>query len=265
MNKKTFKCTVAYRGTHYYGWQRQSKVVTVQGMIEYALQKFFGKEIKTAGASRTDAGVHAYGQVMSMQVETKMTAHGVMCVLNGLLPPDIRIMRCVEEEGFNARWNVRKKFYRYIIHNSAVTYPVYDGLCWELDKKLDIAGMQPLLPLFKGEKNYFSFSSSGSGHSGYIRTVDDIKIKKQGRWVMIDFKAKSFLYNMIRKIMSALVSCSLGEMTKQDVEKMFKNEDRSVLRHMAPPGGLYLVKIIYNKSGSCNVERGAENETQDED
>jgi tRNA pseudouridine38-40 synthase len=266
MNKKNFKCTVSYRGTAYYGWQRQTKFTTVQGMLEYALEKFFGREIKTTGASRTDAGVHAYGQSVSFQIETKMPAYNVMRVLNDLLPPDIRIMSCAEAEGFNARWNVRKKFYRYLIHNSAITYPMFAGLCWQLPGRLDTGKMKKALPLFIGEKNYFSFSSSSEGHKDHVRKIDSIKIQRQGKWIIIDLKARSFLYNMIRKIVSSLVSFAQGELSLQDIERMFKKEDRSINKHMAPADGLYLVKIIYNRNAEVGTRKPElKEETEDED
>ncbi len=264
MRRKTFKLILAYKGTAYSGWQRQTSQPTVQGMLEYAISKYFGREIKTTGASRTDAGVHAYGQTVSFQVETKLEARGVMSVLNGLLPPDIRIMRCGEKEGFNARWNVRKKFYRYLIHNSPAVYPVLAGLCWQMEDRLDAEKMRSILPLFKGEKNYFSFSSAGTQYKDYLRTVDSIKIKKQGKWIITDFTAKSFLYNMIRKIMSALVSYAQGGLAKKDVERMFSQQDRSISRHTAPAGGLYLVKIIYG-SADCGLRIAEEKRETEED
>ncbi|HRU39905.1 MAG TPA: tRNA pseudouridine(38-40) synthase TruA, partial [Candidatus Goldiibacteriota bacterium] len=99
MSQKTFKCTVSYRGTAYYGWQRQSELPTVQGLIEFSLEKFFGHHVKTAGASRTDAGVHAYGQVFSFSVDTKIPAANIMRALNDILPHDIRIIACEEKPG----------------------------------------------------------------------------------------------------------------------------------------------------------------------
>jgi tRNA pseudouridine38-40 synthase len=256
---------VSYKGSAYHGWQRQAKQVTVQGMIEFALEKFFGGEVKINGASRTDAGVHAYGQVFSFQLETRIPAFNIMRVLNDLLPPDIRIMDCREIEGFHARWNVRKKFYRYLIHNSAIKYPFYEGLCWQLDGKLDVEKMRSALSLFKGKKDYTAFSGAGSQQKDFIRTVDSIKIQKQGKWIMIDFKAKSFLYNMIRKITAALVSHGLNEMSKHEIEQMFKTGDRSINRHMAPGEGLYLVKIIYNNA-KCEVRNAEEGQgSGDED
>jgi tRNA pseudouridine38-40 synthase len=245
MSRKSYKCVVSYKGSAYHGWQRQEKQVTVQGMIEFALLKFFGGEIKIYGASRTDAGVHAYGQVFSFQLATRIPAQNIKRVLNDLLPADIRIMDCREEEGFHARWNVRKKFYRYLIHNTAIKYPLYTGLCWQLDAKLDLEKMRSILSLFKGKKDYRAFSGSGTQHKEFMRTVDSIRIRKQGKWVIIDFMAKSFLYNMIRKITAALVSYGMGEMSRHEIEQMFKTGDRSINRHMAPGEGLYLVKIIY--------------------
>lgn len=250
MPSKNYKCTVSYRGTAYHGWQRQKDTATVQGMIEFALEKFFGGPVMINGASRTDAGVHAYGQVFSFRLETRIPAQNIRKVLNELLPPDIRIMDCREIADFHARGGVRKKFYRYVIHNSAITYPLYSGLCWQLQDRLNIEKMRALLGLFKGKKDYKAFSGSGTQHKDFLRTVDSIKIKTEGKWVIIDFKAKSFLYNMIRKITAALVSHGLGEMSKNEIERMFTTGDRSINRHMAPPEGLYLVKIIYGSPES---------------
>jgi tRNA pseudouridine38-40 synthase len=267
MGRKDYKCVVSYRGDAYHGWQRQPNIMTVQGMIEFALLKFFGGEIKTHGASRTDAGVHAFGQVFSFQLETRIPAANIKSVLNDLLPPDIRVVDCAEREGFYARWNVRKKFYRYLINNTAVKYPFYEGLCWQLDRKPDIEKMKAAGQLFKGEKNYKAFSNSGIQHEDFIRTVDSININKQGKLIIIDFKAKSFLYNMIRKITGALVSHGLNELSANEIERMFKTGDRSINRNMAPPDGLYLVKIIYKSAESkASPDSGNRNpEAREED
>lgn len=258
MSRKSYKCTVSYKGTAYHGWQRQNDQATVQGVIEFAMEKYFGGQVKTFGASRTDAGVHAYGQVFSFQLETRIPAYNIMRVLNDLLPPDIRIMNCEEIEGFHARWNVRQKFYRYLIHNSNIKYPHLSGLAWQIQGKLDVEKMKSLLPLFKGKKDYTAFSGSGNQHKDFMRTVDSINIKKQGKWIILDFKAKSFLYNMIRKITAALVSHGQAGMSRNEIEQMFKTGDRSINRHMAPGEGLYLVKIIYNKGGGGKAEGGGE-------
>ncbi|HDQ25459.1 MAG TPA: tRNA pseudouridine(38-40) synthase TruA [bacterium] len=248
MTVKNFRLTLSYNGAGYYGWQKQSKFLSVQGLLEYALEKFLGAGVKTTGASRTDAGVHAYGQVVNFRAHTPLDAAGMKAVLNGLLPEDIRVINAsLCNPGFNARHNVRKKLYRYVIRNSGIMYPFYRDFCWHLDKKTDTEKIKAVLPLFEGVKDYFSFTRSGGETENYERRVDSIKMTCRGRDIFLDFTAKSFLYNMIRKITAALVCVGDGEMNEGDIRKMFEARDRRLCRHLAPPGGLYLVKIIYER------------------
>jgi tRNA pseudouridine38-40 synthase len=246
--RKNFKCTVAYDGSPYYGWQKQDNFVTVQGMIEYALEKTFNHKIPTKGASRTDAGVHAYGNVFSFSAETPMDGKGVKAVLNNILPEDIRIMECISAEGyFHPRNNVRKKFYRYVIYNSPVAYPFQRKYAWHIEGKLNVRKTNEALPLFAGRKNYTAFSASGSEAEDFVRSFDSIKVKKAGKLVILDFTGRTFLYKMIRKVTAALVSYAFGKLSKADIEEMFTAQDRKLLKGCAPAGGLYLVKIIYRK------------------
>lgn len=247
MSIKNLKCTVAYKGTAYSGWQKQQKFLTVQGLIEYAIFKLFGGEIKTTGASRTDAGVHASGQVFNFCVETKIEPDGVRKMLNGLLPQDIRIKECVETNPFfSSRHNAREKFYRYLIYNRRNMPPVYNDIAWHVYDKLDPEKIQEILPLFKGKKNYFTFSAS-SDTKRYEREIKSIKIKVSGPWIIMDFRGRSFLYNMIRRMAAAFVDYAKGGTTMADVEEMFSVNDRSNLTSTAPAHGLHLIKIIYNK------------------
>ena len=248
MQKKTFKCVVSYNGTGYFGWQRQKDAPTIQGIIEYSLTKFFNKEIKIQGASRTDAGVHAFGQVFSFQVDTDIDGLNIKKILNDLLPPDIRIISAKEVSlDFNARYNVRKKFYRYVIHNSRILYPFYNDFCWHINDYIDIKKINKILPLFYGPRDYFSFSGSATEYDNHIREINKIKIKKVNQWIFFDFFAKSFLHNMIRKITGTLISYLLDKITEDNIKKMFEVHDRTISNTMAPPQGLYLVKIIYEK------------------
>lgn len=249
MSKRIFKCIVSYNGTNYFGWQRQKNAPTIQATIEYALSKFFNREIKIIGASRTDAGVHALGQVFSFQIETKIESSNIKNILNDLLPQDIRVISVSESpENFNVRYNVREKFYRYVIYNGKILYPFYNNFCWHILDKLNISRMKNILCLFQGEKNYFSFSGSGTDYDSYIRKINDIKIKTKDNWVFIDFFAKSFLQFMIRKITAVLISFSQDIISREEIEKMFAIQDRTISNKIAPPQGLYLVKITYEKN-----------------
>jgi len=261
MSKKIIKCVVAYNGTNYFGWQRQKNAPTVQGTIEYSLSKFFNREIKILGASRTDAGVHAFGQVFSFQIDTEIGASNIKNILNDLLPQDIRIVTAREASpNFNARYNVREKFYRYVIFNGGFLYPFYVNFCWHIHDMIDINKIQQILPLFNGEKNYFSFSGSGTEYGNYTRKINRISIRKKSKWIFVDFFARSFLHFMIRKITGTIIAFSLGKISKEEIEKMFMIQDRTISNTVAPPQGLYLVKIIYEKKLSKVTESRDNNE-----
>ncbi len=261
MSKKTIKCVVAYDGTNYFGWQRQKNAPTIQGNIEYSLSKFFNKEIKILGASRTDAGVHSFGQVFSFQIDTEINAANIKNILNDLLPQDIRIVSASEADpNFNARYNVKEKFYRYVIFNSNFLYPFYRNFCWHVYDLIDIQKIKQILPLFRGEKDYFSFSGSGTEYDNYIRKINRINIMRKNKWIFFDFFGKSFLHYMIRKITGTFIAFSLGKISKEDIEKMFLIRDRTISNTVAPPQGLYLVKIIYDKKLSKDISNGDNDE-----
>ncbi len=245
---KNFKCIVSYDGTNYYGWQKQKDLPTIQGVIEYCLEKIFNKKINICGASRTDTGVHSLGQVFNFKVDTPITDYGLKKILNSLLPDDIRIKNVsYAPDSFLARVNVKKKFYRYLIYNSLFLPPFLKNYVWHIERKIDIKKIKEILPFFKGKKNYFSFTTSDPGIKNYERQILNINIKKENKIIIFDFFGQSFLYNMIRKIVGCLIEFVFDKLTKDDIELMFKKEDRTIIKNIAPPQGLYLVKIIYNK------------------
>ncbi len=244
---KNFKCIVSYDGTNYYGWQKQKDFLTVQGIIEYCLEKIFNEKINIIGASRTDARVHAYGQVFNFKIDTKIKNYGLKKMLNSLLPDDIRIKNIFyADNNFSSRFNVKKKFYRYLIYNSFFLPPFLRNYVWHIEKQIEIKKIKEILHLFKGKKNFFSFSTSDDKIKDYEKIIYNINLKKQGKLLILDFFGQSFLYNMIRKIVGCLIEYSFDKITKKDIELMFKNEDRTILKTIAPARGLYLVKVIYN-------------------
>ena len=246
MPKTVFKCTASYNGEPYSGWQKQKTDTTVQGTIEYALEKYFGHPVKTSGASRTDAGVHAFGQVFIFTVDTKLEPENIMAIMNDMLPPDIRIINAEKTgKSFHPRHNVRKKLYRYVIFNGRTMYPFYRGRCWHIEKRIDVSKMKEAAGFFRGVKDYYSFSGSGADTKTFEREVEKIRIKKAGNFIMVDFTARSFLYNMIRRMVSVMVSYALGDLSSADIEKLFSSRDRTLIKKIAPGEGLYLVKITY--------------------
>jgi len=251
MDIKNFKCTVAYKGTSYYGWQKQRNFLTVQGILEYALEKIFAKQIKTHGASRTDAGVHAFGQVFSFKIETSLRPENVKNILNDLLPDDIVIKNAEEVNyDFTPRENVREKFYRYIVYNAPFLHPVYKGLCWQVEGRIDIGKIRQILPIFTGNKNYFSFSKSGSDDRQFVRSIDKLRVVKKNKWIYFDYEGQGFLYQMLRKITSVFIMFAKDKIEKGLVEEMFEKQDRRLFGYIAPPDGLYLMKITYNKGAN---------------
>ncbi len=248
MPEKIFKCIVSYDGSDFSGWQKQKNAVTIQGTIEYALYKYFGFPVKIYGAGRTDAGVHAFGQVFNFSAETRLNGSNLLAIMNDMLPPDIKVID-VSEAGtkFSARHGVRKKFYRYVIYNSPVFYPFYSGKCWHVAEKINTKKLKESFSYFRGEKDYFSFSSSGSDPGSYTREIEKIKMSKIGRFIAIDFFGKGFLYNMIRKTVHIMACYALDRITGKEIEGIFARRDRSLIKSMAPAAGLYLVKIIYEK------------------
>jgi tRNA pseudouridine38-40 synthase len=242
-----YKLTISYDGTGYVGWQTQPGKPTIQGVIENLLFKVFGKQITLRYPSRTDAGVHAYGQVASFKCESEYSAERMQKILNTQLPPDISILDvkvCGPE--FDARKALKKK-YTYRISNAPIRSPFYINRVWWLKYKLNKNDMLKAFDLFIGEKDFKAFMGSGTEVKTTIRNIYAIDIKQDGHEMNISFTGNGFLKHMIRNIVGTVVEVGIGRYGVQDVVNMLESKDRRKAGITAPAYALYLEEIFYDE------------------
>lgn len=249
---KNILLTIAYDGSDYHGWQRQAEARTAQGELERALSFLLKEEVSVAGTSRTDSGVHAYGQRASFMSELKIPIDNLQVAINNLLPDSMRIVD-VEEKPltFHARFNSIGKTYIYKIHNG--DYNLQQDLFmrnhfYHVLKKLDISAMQQATAYLVGAHDFASFQAAGGmQRETTVRTVKEIIVEKSDEdgVVEISITGDGFLYNMVRIIVGTLVEVGIGKTGHRDLQKIIEAKDRSAAGHTAPPGGLYLKEIYY--------------------
>jgi len=244
---KNFKIAIEYDGTHFHGWQRQKKERSVQGEIEKALETITTNKITLAGSGRTDAGVHALGQVAHFKCTTKLSPETLMKGLNSLLPNDIVILSCEQADNdFHARFNTKSKVYNYRILNQPLPSAIYRKYVWHIAKKLDVETMRKAIVYIKGEHDFSAFEGAGSPRSHSIRNMmkAEIKSDKNG-CVIIELEANGFLKFMVRNIVGTLVDVGLGKLPPEGFYEILILKNRNLASPTAPPQGLFLIQVKY--------------------
>ncbi len=240
--------TVSYEGTQYSGWQKQNNSNTIQEEIENALKKIYSQDISILGASRTDAGVHALGQVASFTLEkSNIPIEKLPLILNTLLPDDIVITNAqIASEHFHPRYNAKNKLYQYKIHNSQYRNPLLRNFSWNISQELDIEKMKQAAEHFIGEKDFRGFCSTGGDVKSTIRTITQSKISiKDNDLIIYSVEGNGFLYNMVRIIVGTLVYVGLGKIAAEDIPQIINSCNRNNAGKTAPPQGLCLVNVYY--------------------
>lgn len=235
---------LTYDGSKFYGFQKQNNKVTVQGNIESALSKILNENIKTTGASRTDRGVHAYSQFISFETSKSLDKDKLLNSLNKLIDESIHIKNIkVVKDDFSPRYNVLMKEYVYKI-NVGKYNPIEKDYVYQYNKKINISLLKKAIKKIKGKHNFKSFTSD-TEKENYERDIKNIIVIKNNNYVYIFIQSKSFLRYMIRNIIGLLLEINEGKKTIDDIDYIFKSEDRKVLGKCAPACGLYLNKIKY--------------------
>ena len=244
--KKNFKLLIEYDGTAYCGWQRQKNDPTVQAAIETAINKMTGRKITLIGSGRTDAGVHAYGQVANFCCDTRLTADVFQKGLNSLLPDDIVIRACEPvSETFHARYDAKSKTYHYRILNQAIPAALFRQYAWHIKKNLDVASMQAALAGIVGTRDFKAFEGTGSPRAHTVRSVMKAQLTVEQGIVVFKIKADGFLKFMVRNIVGTLVDIGLGKRAPGDIETILASRDRGQASATAPPHGLFLMYVDY--------------------
>jgi tRNA pseudouridine38-40 synthase len=250
---RNIKLTIAYDGADFHGWQFQPGFPTIQGEIDAAARKITQERIVVHGASRTDAGVHALGQVGHFKTASLLSAEEFQRALNALLPPSIRIVAC-EEMGhdFHSRWLAQGKTYRYRIYRGRVLPPFDYRRALHYPWPLDEAAMSAAARLFEGEHDFTSFAaSSGSedddAERDMLRLIYSSEIIRPAESDEIHYvvRGRSFLRYMVRKIVGTLIDVGKGRLSPDDIPQIFEVRDRSRSGPTVPPEGLYLVALDY--------------------
>jgi len=248
--KKTganYRLLVAYDGTNFSGWQIQSNSDTVQHRIEVALTRILGEKVSPQGAGRTDAGVHAQGQVASFHSSRSMEPVTLVRALNANLPEDIRILRASPASmDFHARFSARSKEYRYRIWNAAVVDPFQRRYVLHHPYPLDPSAMRRVADKLVGRHDFATLSARPQRDvETTVRTISRMTITKRGALITVSVRADGFLYKMVRSIVGALLKAGRGEATTMEIERYLASRKRTHFVETAPAHGLILWKVWY--------------------
>lgn len=242
----TFKLTLEYDGSHYAGWQRQPGHPTIQAAIEEVLERIAQVRIPIVGAGRTDAGVHALGQVASFKTTRELAPYQWLRASNSYLPKDISV-RSVEQvpDSFHARYSARGKQYDYHILNRSEHSPLQRHRAWTIYRSLDVARMAEAAARLVGTHDFSSFEGSPTDNENPHCHLHRLDVKQLGETIVIAAYADRFLKQMVRAIIGTLVEVGLQKRTVESMETILDARHRSAAGQTAPPHGLYLMRVEY--------------------
>ena len=242
---KTVKLTIEYNGTNYCGWQKQPNGTSIQGKLEEAIEAVTAEKVDLNASGRTDAGVHAYGQVASFETESKIEAERIPMAINNFLPKDISVTEAeYVDDDFHARFSAKKKRYMYRFYNKRARSALRHGFCYHVKYNLDLEKMKEEARKLIGVHDFTSFVSSGSGAKSNVREIYDISLYEIDGEIRMEIEGNGFLYNMVRIIAGTLVDIGRGRIT-EPMEMIIADKKRKSAGHTAPAHGLYLYKVYY--------------------
>ena len=245
---RRIRMIVEYDGTNYAGWQRQANALAVQQVVEEALTKLTQTPVTITGASRTDAGVHALGQTVHFDTESRIPAEKFAYALNTMLPADVRIRKSEDiDDDFHARFSTRGKRYRYLIyqnaHAGALNRNTHAHVIYPLDDDLMRTEAQALV----GTHDFAAFAASGSVVKDTVRTIYAVRLERRGDELELTVVGNAFLYNMVRIIAGTLISIGTGKLEPGAFARAIETGDRLALGVTAPAHGLTLMEVFYDK------------------
>lgn len=252
---RNIKLVIEYDGTNYAGWQRQKNTHrTIQEAIEKTLRIILQEKVSVVASGRTDAGVHAIGQVANFKTLAKIPAQKLAKALNSLLPEDIKISNAQDAPlSFHARFSAKTKTYRYLISNQDNPAAIMRDYCYFVSYKLDLSKMRKAAKGFLGKHNFSAFCASGSSVKDTIRTVSKISVTRisyplsviRYPLIVIDITADGFLYNMVRSIVGTLILIGRDKLEVDSIPRILRQGMRQLAGPTAPAKGLYLLKVTY--------------------
>jgi tRNA pseudouridine38-40 synthase len=246
---RNIKLTIEYDGKDFNGWQKQPNKLNIQGEIERAIYNVTGEEVKLNASGRTDAGVHALGQVANFKTNSNIPINKFAIAINSKLKKSIVIKNAEEvEERFHSRYNCKQKTYRYVINNSTQGTAIYRDLEYHIPQKLDIEKMKRAVKFFEGEHDFKAFKASGTSSKSSVRTIYNAEVKEDGDKILIELTGNGFLYNMVRIISGTLVDVGLNKIPVEEISNIIEKGKRENTGKTLPPHGLYLVSVKYEQN-----------------
>jgi len=245
--RRNIRLTLEYDGTRYHGWQRQKNALSIQEVIETALARITGETVRLLGSGRTDAGVHALGQVANFTTKSTVPLRAFLHGLNSLLPMDIAVLRAEEVPlTFHARYKALSKTYEYRILNRPVRSPLNRLQAWWITHTLDAAAMEEACQVLSGEHDFLAFRAAGSCPGHAVRRVREAAWHCQpGGWLTFTITATGFLRGMVRSLVGTMVEIGKGKYPPEYLREVLEKRDRRLAGPTAPPQGLFLVKVQY--------------------
>jgi tRNA pseudouridine38-40 synthase len=240
------KLTVEYDGTNYHGWQIQPGGETIQSVLERAVSTFVGKPTRVTGSGRTDAGVHALGQVANFLSEKEFEPHRIRRGLNALTPEDITIKDVeIVPDSFDARRDGRSRTYEYRILNRSTPSPFHLNRAWHVHEPLDVEAMREAIRCLEGEHDFSSFRAAGCDALHPVRKVYRTSLDQRDKLLVFTIEATAFLRHMVRNIVGTLVEVGRGLHTPQSFAELLEARDRTKAGRTAPAHGLFLLEVKY--------------------
>lgn len=244
---RNFKMVLQYEGTRYQGWQKQETTKdTIQGKLETLLTKAAGVPVEVQGSGRTDAGVHAYGQVANFKMDTDRTPEELLTMINEYLPEDIAVISLTEVPlRFHSRLHATGKVYRYRVLNSKMRHIFDRRYVFVVPEPLDIAAMQTAAESLCGTHDFQSFTSARKGKKSTVRHLDEIQIEKKGEEIVFTFRGNGFLYHMVRILVGTLLLVGEKKLSPKAVVEILEAKDRQKAGPLVPAKGLALMEVFY--------------------
>jgi tRNA pseudouridine38-40 synthase len=262
--QRNLKLTIAYDGSDFHGWQVQPDLATVQGILAEVIGRTTGEKVLPQGSGRTDAGVHALGQVVTFQTNSPIPIENLQIVLNDRLPPSVRVLQIEHvADDFHARHSARRKHYQYRIYRGALVPPFLHRYVTHHPYPLDEAAMETAAALIVGEHDFTSFAASDPDrtarqleeidddggllvkHATNIRTIYESRFERAGEELVYRVSGNGFLHHMVRNLVGTFLQVGKGTLKPGEIQRILDARDRSAAGATAPASGLYLVKVEY--------------------
>ncbi len=244
--ERNVRLLIEYDGTDFHGWQRQEGQRTVQECLEEAVRAMTGVATFVRGAGRTDAGVHALGQVANFRTDARIPAAGFLRGLNSHLPPDVAVLKLEEAPAeFDARWAARGKLYRYQIWNHPVRSPARGRTSWHVRAPLGLEAMRAAAARLVGEHDFAAFRASDCERRTTTRLLRRVDVGADGPLIAIEVEGTAFLKHMVRIIAGTLTAVGRAQLTPDDIDRILASRDRTKAAMTAPAAGLTLVRVDY--------------------